>query len=289
MIFHNMQREARRTLYSLSASYQTGLISDDYEVIAIDNGSSEPLDPQWVRALGPQFSYHFFATDAISPVAAVNHGMRLASGKFVALVIDGARMATPGLVARTQEALTLFPDGFVSALSWHLGPKVQNESMMEGYDQAEEDRLLDSINWPEDGYRLFDISTIAQSSASGFLEGIPPECSWWAMRKATYFQMGGFDERFRSAGGGLVNHEFRERVVALPNLKPVAILGEGVFHQFHGGTATNVQHKDHPFHKFKEEYKSIVGLEFKPTPARYPYFLGTMTEACRKFIRMPIA
>jgi hypothetical protein len=38
-IFHNMRREAPRTLYSLSAHYQEGILEDDYEVLAIDSNS----------------------------------------------------------------------------------------------------------------------------------------------------------------------------------------------------------------------------------------------------------
>jgi hypothetical protein len=55
-----MRREARRTLHSLSAAYQTGVDSSEYEVIAIDNGSALPLSEQEVQSHGPNFQYHFF-------------------------------------------------------------------------------------------------------------------------------------------------------------------------------------------------------------------------------------
>ena len=42
-----------------------------------------------------------------------------------------------------------------------------------GYDQQEEDRLLDSVDWTHDGYRLFDISVLAGSSAGGGLPRCP--------------------------------------------------------------------------------------------------------------------
>ena len=53
VIFHNMQREARRTLHGLSPAYQQGVDAAAYEIIAIDNGSSLPLDGDWVRSTGP--------------------------------------------------------------------------------------------------------------------------------------------------------------------------------------------------------------------------------------------
>ena len=60
VIFHNMCREAERTLHTLSTAYQTGVSDADYEVIAIDNGSSQPLNPAWVSEFGTNFTYYFF-------------------------------------------------------------------------------------------------------------------------------------------------------------------------------------------------------------------------------------
>ena len=43
VIFHDMQREAERTLFTLSRAYQRDLDDLTYEVLAVDSGSSEPL------------------------------------------------------------------------------------------------------------------------------------------------------------------------------------------------------------------------------------------------------
>ena len=40
VVFHNMRREAARTLHSLSRAYQRDIDNLDYEVIAIENGSA---------------------------------------------------------------------------------------------------------------------------------------------------------------------------------------------------------------------------------------------------------
>jgi glycosyltransferase involved in cell wall biosynthesis len=239
-IFYDMQREAARTLRSLSEEYQAD-VTDSYEVIAIDNGSTAPLHPATVQAMGANFRYRFFPTDSVSPSEAVNHGVGMAKGEFVAVIVDGARMATPGLVAKTLAAASSFREPFVCSLSWHLGPKVQNWSILEGYDQAEEDRLLASIDWQANGYDLFTIATIAPSSSSGYFSGVPTECSWLCLRRKTFHRLGGFDPRFRSPGGGLVSHDFRNRALQVPGIIPVMILGEGVFHQIHGGVSTNVR------------------------------------------------
>ena len=284
VVFFNMPREARRTLYSLSTNYQQGVKADQYEVIAVDNGSPRPLDGDMVSAHGPNFRYHFHDTDAVSPVEAVNLGVEMARGEFVAVIVDGARMASPGLMKYTLRALAMYQDPVVGALSWHLGPDVQNKSMLNGYNQQVEDELLESIGWPDAGYRLFEVSTLAQSSAKGFLSGMPAELSWLCIRRDTFLDVGGFCPEFRSKGGGLVNHHIRDRLVKSEGITPVMLLGEGVFHQFHGGVATNVPMQQHPLKEYKEEYQRVVGKPFKWTPTPPVIYFGHMPPASRRFI-----
>jgi hypothetical protein len=281
-----MRREARRTLHSLSAAYQTGVDSSEYEVIAIDNGSALPLSEQEVQSHGPNFQYHFFSTDSVSPVDAVNAGVKMATGEYISVIVDGARMTTPGLVWSTLKGLQLFPEPFVCALSWHLGPDIQGMSMQKGYDQDEEDQLLASIKWPEDGYRLFKISTIAPSSKFGFMGDVPPECSWFAMPRTLFLEIGGFEARFRSPGGGFVNHDFRDRVLSRSTIAPVVLLGEGVFHQFHGGIATNVKTQELPvtLKLFQDERGAIREKNQFPRASPPAVFFGRLPEQAARFL-----
>ena len=285
VIFHNMVREAERTLTTLGAAYQTGVCAADYEIIAIDNGSSRPLAPDRVAAMGPNFRYRFMATESVSPADAVNLGVDMARGEFVAIIVDGARMVTPGLIGSTISALKGVGTPFVCALAWHLGPDVQNRSVFQGYDAAAEDALLASIDWRTSGYRLFEISTLAQSSNVGFLGGLPSECSWLAMPRAAFKAMGGFDTRFRSPGGGLVNHDFLKRVVADPDTSFVVLLGEGSFHQVHGGIATNCPPEDHPLRGFQEEYRSIHGKTYVKPRFPAPYYFGSIPPQAMRFVK----
>ena len=284
VIFHNMRREADRTLLSLAPSYQTGVTADAYEVIAIDNGPSVPLDQAAVIRHGSNFNYRHFATNSVSPVEAVNAGAEIASGERIAVIVDGARMATPGLVANTLHAAAQFPHPFVCALAFHLGPDVQNDSIEAGYDQEEEDRLLESIDWSNNGYELFGISTLAKSSRPGFLGGMPTECSWLAMRRATFLEMGGFDERFQQPGGGLVNQDFRNRAVEPPEVSPIVLLGEGLFHQIHGGVATNVPSRLNPIKSFHAEYRQITGVDYQTSPTSPVAYFGQIPDSARRFI-----
>jgi hypothetical protein len=263
---------------------QTGLDGIEYEVIAIDNGSSLPLAGAQLSAFRQWGTYIYLETESVSPVGAVNLGSQIATGEYIAVIVDGARMATPGLIRTSLLGMQLAANPFVFGLSWHLGPDVQNVSMLEGYDQAVEDMLLAGIDWPADGYRLFEIATIAPSSEGGFLNGVPPECSWFCMQRSTFLDIGGFEPGFASPGGGLVNHDFRNRVLEIPGIVPVGVLGEGVFHQFHGGVATNVPLVEHPWERFDAEYHRLRGARFSPVASPEPLYVGGMGRSARRFL-----
>lgn len=284
LIVHDMQREAPRTLFSLGPHYQSGVREGDYRVIVVENRSGRLLGRDAVERQGKTFEYNLLDQTAPSPVAAVNFGVSRAETEFVAVIVDGARMVSPGLVAATLSAAKAFENPFIGTTAFHLGPKVQNISQLEGYNQAVEDRLLESAAWQENGYRLFDISVLAQSSSSGFRAGVPSECSFWAMKRSNFLDLGGFDDRFISPGGGLVNQDFANRVVESGLFNPVMILGEGTFHQFHGGVATGARPDRHPMHRFLEEYRGIRGQDYRQFQQPSVSYFGTLGSSARKFL-----
>lgn len=288
VVCFNMCREAQRTLYSLSSNYQRQVESSDYQVIVIDNNSSFPLSKEVVESFGCNFEYHYFSTESVSPAEAINYGASLALGDLLACIVDGARMLSPSIIRNSLIAGQAFNKPFITSLAWHLGPKEQNLSMLEGYNQVTEDQLLETVNWQANGYQLFDISTQASSSRVGFFGGMPEELSYFAIEKSLFLNMGGFCEDFRSPGGGLVNHDFLHRALKIDDLDIVMLLGEGSFHQFHGGVATNAKPDEHPFAIFAEEYHKVRGKKFEslaqPAPLNINYF-GSMPKAALKFIQ----
>ena len=273
--FHDMRREAARTLHTLSTHYQRDVAGADYEVIAVDNGSTMPLDAGEVEAFGDNFRYQRVDHGTPSPCPAINQAVAGARGEYVMVCIDGARMLSPGLLRYALAGLALHPHPFVYTLGMHLGPKPQNESMEEGYDQQVEDALLAGIDWRADGYRLFSISSVAYSSRNGFFSRLT-ESNCFALRRADYLALGGLDERFTSAGGGLVNLDFFNLVQAQPHVRPVMLLGEATFHQFHGGVATNVRRSEHPWPRMAAEYERIRGRPFASDPP-LPEYLGWLS------------
>lgn len=278
--FYDMRREAPRTLRSLTPAYQ-GVDADDYEVLAVDNGSPAPLDPAMVAAFGPNFRHLVFEPEWPSPAAALNHAVAQGSGERVMLCIDGARILSPGILRTTDRAFRAFNNPFVYTLGMHLGHRVQNEAIAAGWTTADEDALLASVPWEHDGYELYRIATVAPSSKEGFFSDLA-ESNCVALSRAQYERMGGYDEAFRSPGGGLVNLDVMNRARLDPTVDPVMLLGEATFHQMHGGVATNsARNPDevHPFGAFAAEYEQIRGVPYE-TVARRPHFLGTIPEQC---------
>jgi glycosyltransferase involved in cell wall biosynthesis len=238
VVVYNIPREAARTLHSLSAQYQRHIRADDYEVIVVDNGSKPPFDPRILEPLSGNFRLIRIDPAPPSPAQAVNRGLAEAKGEIIGVMIDGARIVTPGLLHFARHGAQLFDRGVVATLSWYLGFDLQRWSMRAGYGHAREEALLAGIGWPNDGYRLFEVATPEESSLDGWLQPIA-ESNALFMSRASWDILGNFDERFDAPGGGLVNHDVFRRALALPAAELVLLLGEGTFHQFHGGVATN--------------------------------------------------
>ncbi|WP_439597764.1 glycosyltransferase family 2 protein [Falsiroseomonas sp.] len=236
LVSHEMGRELPRTLRSLAAPYQRGLPRGALEVIVVDNGSRQPPGPEMVSGLDAAFRFLRQPSPTASPVAAINTGLAAARGALVGVWIDGARLASPGLVAACLAASRLHPRPVIATLNYQLGPLLQFDSARHGYDQAAEDLLLQGIGWPADGYRLFEIAT---SELRAGPEGPMLESNALFLPRALWAELGGYDPAFAEPGGGVVNPDTYLRACALPGVQQIRILGEGTFHQIHGGVSTS--------------------------------------------------
>lgn len=236
VLAYGMARELPRTLRSLAPSYQRDAPQFPWEIIVIDNGSPHPLkqsdlwcersaEVRLVRREGE-------ASGCLAP--ALNHGLALARGDLIGVWIDGARLASAGLLGACARAAALHPRTVIATRNFHIGPALQHTDAMRDYNQEIEDGLLASIGWPEGADRLAEISTPEQPDLLGPIL----ESNALFMRRALWEELGGFDARFCGAGGGAVNPDMFVRACAAPDTQLIRILGEGTFHQFHGGATT---------------------------------------------------
>ena len=273
VISYNMGRELPRTLESLSVPYQLNMGSNDIEVIVVDNGSN--TSP--IKADLPGCAEILYVKEPTrSPAKAVNIGLARASADLIGVMIDGARLASPGLCHMALSASRLSDRVVISSLGFHLGPDIQRRSIKKGYCQSVEDELLKSIRWPEQGYRLFEVSVFAGSSKGGWFSPIA-ESNALFMKRRLWDELGGYDEEFVAPGGGLVNLDVYVRACELPNITLVTILGEGTFHQIHGGISTNQERADASWAQFHEEYMRLRGKRFKE-PSVSPIYFGTIRK-----------
>lgn len=271
VVTYNMDRELPRTLRSLAPGYQRGIDPSDYEVVLVDNGSDQPVDERLLAGFPGRLSHVRIDPAPPSPASAANAGLQLAGGQLVGLVIDGARMASPGLLARALASARIAERPVVATLAWHLGSVPHMRAAEVGYDRATEDRLLAEVDWEADGYRLFDISTLAGSSAHGWF-GPLDESNALFMHRSMWDELDGLDERFVLPGGGALNHDLYRRALALAGAQLVLLLGEGTFHQIHGGSLTS---STYPRQRALDEYERLRGTPLAPPPFD-PIYAGTV-------------
>jgi hypothetical protein len=279
VVAYRMARELPRTLHSLSPAHQRGIAADAYEVVVVDNGSPDPVDGAAAAAAfeaagGGQLRALRLDPAPASPARAANAGIAAAEGEVVGLIVDGARMASPGLLAGVVQACRLAERPVVATLGWHLGPVRHMDAAEAGYDQSVEDALLAELDWTADGYRLFERSVLAGSSGRGWF-GPMGESSALFLPKALWEELGGLDEAFALPGGGLVNHDLYRRACALAGAQLVVLLGEGTFHQYHGGAATS---RRFGWDEMHADYVRLRGGAYQP-PANAPVYVGALPPA----------
>jgi hypothetical protein len=288
LIAYNMAREIPRTLLGLSRSYQHGAENLEYEVILVDNGSFVPLDPgSWAHVDVPVRLIQL--TDAShSPARAINVALEQSAGEIVCLMIDGAHLLTPGVFRMALASYAAFTNPVVATRYFWLGPDTQNDSITCGYSKSVEDQLLRDINWPGDGYRLYEVGTPLRAGAENinWLNRMF-ESNCLFMKRSLFLQIGGADERFASPGGGLINSDIFKRAADVNGVTPVQLIGEGSFHQLHGGTTTNVtpEERNARVQRFREEYAEIRGHDKIMTDKSF-HFMGHLPTDASKIHRL---
>jgi glycosyltransferase involved in cell wall biosynthesis len=277
---YNMARELPRTVHTLCSAYQRDISESDYEILIVDNGSDEPVDQAALKRIAGNLRVVRSEQSGYSPATALNAAVRASDGDQLGIFIDGARMLSPAMLSLAREITSIDRKRVIGTLGFHLGPDVQMKSVANGYNQAIEDELLSSIPWQTDGYSLFDVSVLAGSSGEGWF-GCLAESNGVFLPRDLWENLGGFDERFHSPGGGLVNLDFWERAVRLSDNQPWTILGEGTFHQVHGGAATNGTEEARA--AMFAEYTKLHGRPFSPPDYTSRLFGSLSRDLARKF------
>ena len=283
VIVYDMPLQAMNTLYSLSRAYQRNIDDVAYEVVVVENRSRRTLKERKVLALGPEFRYILRDEKGVSPVWALREGIEVAQGDIIGLMIDGARMVTPGVLRNVADAFRAFPDALVATAGFHIGDDDHQNSADRGHDERFEKRLLASIPWKENGYLLYTLSTVSGANPYGILHPLMESNCMFATRAAIE-QIGGPDVRFDQEGGGVLNLDLFRELAEGPSSQLVVLPGEASFHQYHGGVTTK-QDKDREtrLQAFRDRYVEVRGRPFH-APLREPLLLGEVSPYAMPFL-----
>lgn len=271
VVVYNMLRAAPRSLHALSSAYQQGISAEDYEIIVVENGSPQPLEAAQIEALASNIHYHYLVAPPPSPAHAINYGVSHARGEVLAIMVDGAHILTPGTLRYALDMFAAHRNPLVLTAPFFLGHGPQTETIATGYDEAEEDRLLASIDWPQAGYRLFEIGVpyrIVEDPQTRpklfwFVRQFESNCLF--MRKTSFDTVGGCDERFDLPGGGILLPDLYRKLCDMEDSEIFQLLGEASFHQIHGGVSTNTtsERQREKWNSYLEQYLLIRGEPFE--------------------------
>ena len=287
VVCYQMEEQMGNTVRSLLPPYQRKLKTSEYEILLIDNGSAKPLpEATWKQAGNVHCHYIPPGEASPNPGVAVNRAVKKARGEAICVILDGARMMTPRVLSWGLRLLKLDARSMVEVRAWHLGPKPQQESVLEGYDHAAETRLLEESRWWENGYRLFEISAPTSQTRNGFgTRAVEATCFF--MTKALFQEIGGFNEAYKAPGGGWVSLDFYARAVEAAE-QVFTVLGEGTFHQVHGGASTglSVPQLNEALTRWGEESRELRG-ELRAVDGKKFILAGHLPRECERWLVQP--
>lgn len=238
VVAFRMPAQAYNTLYSLSSQHQILADERDYEIIVVENQSLEMLCSEEVEKLGGNIQYFSREEKGVSPVNSINFAFDHCRGKNIALLIDGARMVTPGLVANILSVYRANERSVIGVPGYQLGDIHHNQSEGPAQSLRHEQALLKSIEWPSKGYELFSIASLSSANRFGYLHPLM-ESNCIVAPYDFYRQIGFADTRFTLPGGGAVNLHLWRSLGLIENSQLYILPGEGNFHQYHGGVTTS--------------------------------------------------
>lgn len=285
VVVYRMPAQAERTLHSLTAGYQAGVDERDYEVIVVENRSDQLLGPARALATGRNVRYFHRDEPDRTPVHAVNYGVSKARARHVAVMIDGARLLSPGVVGQALKILASDRHAAITTPGYHIGAELQQVAVNGGYDERSDAALLEGIGWPTDGYRLFDIAVLSGSCQRGFFH-THGESNFVATSMQRWDSIGGMDARYNDFGGGMANFDLYKRLLETPCTPWYLLFAEGSFHQFHGGITTNTrtEERERILEAIHAQDLRIRGEE-RRAPKASPVFFGAVHPRVHRFIR----
>lgn len=284
VIVYDMPRQALNTLYSLSTNYQQNVDADTYEVIVVENRSHNIMDQAAIAKLDGNFRYFLRDEQGVSPAAAINFALSHCEGEHICLMIDGARLVTPGVIHYSLMACKITPNALVVVPGYHLGPKEHHLLDASTYSETQEQEALRQAGWPQSGYSIFSMSCFSGGNHRGFFHPFM-ECNCLVTSKQIFLSAGGADERFNLPGGGALNLFIYRKLAMHPESVLFVLPGEGSFHQQHGGvTTSHVDARESLLVRQRDQLNAFLDEPFK-SPCIEPILLGKLPGTAMGYMK----
>ena len=284
LIGYKMPGQLRNTLATLTAGYQRDVSALDYEVIVVENSSDDPLTDDYVQSLPGNFHYFLQENTGRTPVPAINFAFEQCRGNYIGLIMDGARMLSPGVISTADMASRLDANTLTVVPGYHLGEQEQHFNEDPTLALHAEQQLLASVDWRSDGYELFAISTFSGANRRGYLHPIM-ECNCLFASRESYAEIGYADPQFTLHGGGSINLHMYRSLGMRPQSRVVILPGEGSFHQYHGGVTTSAYaDREAEIERHRTQLHSLWPGGFHAL-RRAPTLLGSIPRQAQPFLQ----
>jgi len=193
---HNHAWELDVTMYSLSRQY--GIMPDEYEILIVN---TNPEDKE-TYSIAEKYSkknivrliqvYDERAKTIKNACYGGNLGARsYARGNILMMVVDSARVPTPGVLRKSRDCFERFGDRIVTTtIPYHF----YKHSSVPGFTVEECREKFLSTRWKQDMYCLFDYAADTNISSSG----IPNESTWLGVTKDNFIRVRGYNEFYKT-------------------------------------------------------------------------------------------
>ena len=281
-----------RMLQSLAPDYQQDIDSESYEVCIVDSTPSRRLCMSDISDIGAGVSCRLVSAASLSLAEAINVGVQHARGDQLCLLTDSTCLLTPGVLSASMTVFRMFGHPVGMVRDFVLKPGRIYLQRVGGRTSSEQ--LLESIDWPRDGYRLYEIGgpLVAEKRQPSWFDRVIENRGLF-LRKSTFERVGGCGGQFQLPGLGMMPLDFVHRAALLEDTDVVQLIGEGLFCQPDGEITSNTkplaEDRKRESGHLRQQYRQLRGVEFS-MPSEPPYFFGTMPNihALMKVNGMPL-
>lgn len=228
MLVQGTPRQSENAIFSLSAAYQRNVREQDYEIVVVETRSNEMLGRGRVEKIASNVRYFEHGHGGLGPNVPWKLGITKARAALVGVLLDGASVATPGVVEHALWASRIGERALYAVPSHHLRPVTLPARGRKQEGDGANLALLESVDWRKWGYRLFEIA-IENEWPTGSPSDPIVDCSFLFCQRALWDEIA---ERTANDGA-----EPFDELCRLEQTKLVVPWSEGTFHQYHAGIA----------------------------------------------------